>query len=124
MRPWLELGANGLRGVMASHNMVESMPMHGNKKFLTDELRFRFGLGAGGYIGSDEGNVYWNVAYGAATDAADASSLWLSSGGDQAMLVQNSFLGQRFATVRGAIGGFTVLLGLTPGHASFRTFTS
>ena len=119
--------------------------MHGNKKFLTEELRYRFGLGEGGYVGSDEGNVFGNVLYGAyppwlphktplppnptaqahasictvlppkpppfvhllslawsplcvgasivstmfagvALDAADAAVLWLSSGGDQAML--------------------------------------
>lgn len=150
---------------MASHNMIDSVPLHGNKKYLTAVLRHRFGLGEGGYIGSDEGNVIQlaqgalvveypicgqNVYittrhhpiilthnphnrvfaclledpflnrcfasllpppttpphshtprtfglsfiiddlilgyYGVATDAADASVLWLTSGGDQAML--------------------------------------
>ena len=42
---------------MASHNMIDSVPLHGNKKYLTAVLRHRFGLGEGGYIGSDEGNV-------------------------------------------------------------------
>lgn len=72
----------------AGHNMIEAMPLHGNKKYLTDVLRHRFGLGEGGYIGSDEGNVYGLAqgGFGVATDAADASVLWLTSGGDQAML--------------------------------------
>ena len=73
---------------MASHNMIDGVPLHGNRKMLTDVLRHRFGLGDGGYIGSDEGNV-WQLSsayYGVATDAADAASLWLEAGGDQAML--------------------------------------
>ena len=85
LRPWLHLGTNGLRAVMVSHNVIDSTPMHGNKHMLTDVLRNRFGL-SNGYIGSDSGNVYANAVYGVAADAADASVLWLTSGGDQAML--------------------------------------
>ena len=88
MVPWRELASRGLRAVMVSHNMVRGVPMHANKKLLTDVLRNRFGLGDG-YIGSDADNVYQLSGgpdgYGIASDAADATQLWLSSGGDQAM---------------------------------------
>ena len=88
MVPWRELASRGLRAVMVSHNMVLGVPMHANKKLLTDVLRNRFGLGDG-YIGSDADNVYQLSGgpdgYGIASDAADATQLWLSSGGDQAM---------------------------------------
>ena len=85
LRPWLAVVSNGLRGVMASHNMLLSEPMHGSKHFLTDVLRHRFGLG-GGYIGSDSGNVKDLLdKYGVASSAEDAVGLWLNSGGDQAM---------------------------------------
>ena len=45
----------GLRGVMASHNMIGGVPMHANRQMLTDVLRDRFGLGDGGYIGTYSG---------------------------------------------------------------------
>ena len=68
--------------------MLFETPMHANHELLTTVLRNRFGLG-GGYIGSDADNVFQLSAvpggYGVATDAADATQLWLSSGGDQAM---------------------------------------
>lgn len=96
--PWRELVGRGLRGVMVSHNMLDGVPMHGNHKLLTGVLRHRFGLGDGGYIGSDAGNVFQlsggsggsgcvncGGGYGVAANASDATALWLSSGGDQAM---------------------------------------
>lgn len=62
--------------------------MHANSKLLTGVLRNRFGLGRG-FIGSDADNVFqlstFTGGYGVAIDAADATQLWLSSGGDQAM---------------------------------------
>ena len=70
---------------MASHNMLQSEPLHGSRHWLTDVLRNRFGLG-GGYIGSDNGNVRdLEVKYGVADSDDDAVGLWLHSGGDQAM---------------------------------------
>lgn len=77
---------------MASHNIALGVPMHANKALLSDVLRDRFGLGDGGYIGSDADNVYQlsEVAsgvgsgggYGIATGAADATQLWMSAGGE------------------------------------------
>ena len=85
LRPWLGFASHGGRGVMASHNMLQSEPLHASHHWLTDVLRHRFGLG-GGYIGSDNGNVGDLYSkYGVAASAADASALWLESGGDQAM---------------------------------------
>ena len=85
MRPWLAFASNGGRGVMASHNMLQSEPMHASHYWLTDVLRYRFGLGSG-YIGSDNGNVRDLYSkYGVAASMSDAASLWLESGGDQAM---------------------------------------
>jgi beta-glucosidase len=85
LRPWLSVVSNGLRGVMASHNMLQSEPMHGSHHWLTTVLRNRFGLG-GGYIGSDSGNVKdLHDKYGVARSDDDAVGLWVDSGGDQAM---------------------------------------
>ena len=85
LRPWLAFASNGGRGVMASHNMLQSEPMHASHHWLTDVLRHRLGLG-GGYIGSDNGNVGDLYSkYGVAASNADAAALWLESGGDQAM---------------------------------------
>lgn len=87
---WRELASQGLRGVMASHNIALGVPMHANKRLLTDVLRDRFGLGDGGYIGSDADNVYQlsevssvggGGGYGIATGPADATSLWMNAGG-------------------------------------------
>ena len=39
----------GGRGVMASHNMINWIPCHANKKMLTEILRDRFGL-ENGYL--------------------------------------------------------------------------
>ena len=41
-----------------SHNALGGVPMHGNRKMLTEVLRHRLGLGDTGYVGSDEGNVF------------------------------------------------------------------
>ena len=57
LRPWREFARAGGRGVMAAHNMVDWVPMHANRPLLHDALRVRFGLGEGGYIGSDNTNV-------------------------------------------------------------------
>jgi beta-glucosidase-like glycosyl hydrolase len=85
LRPWLAFIGNGGRGVMASHNMMQSEPLHASHHWLTDVLRNRLGLG-GGYIGSDNGNVGdLYTKYGVASSNADAAGLWLESGGDQAM---------------------------------------
>ena len=76
---------------MASHNIALGVPMHANKALLSDVLRDRFGLGDGGYIGSDADNVYQlsEVAsdaggggYGIATGPADATQLWMNAGGE------------------------------------------
>ena len=56
LRPWRDYAKAGGRGVMASHNMINWVPCHANKKMLTDTLRDRFGLD-NGYIGSDNENV-------------------------------------------------------------------
>eukprot|EP01043_Picozoa_sp_COSAG02_P028477 COSAG02_NODE_1727_length_11182_cov_40.189209_5_plen_102_part_00 len=74
---------------MASHNIALGIPMHANKLLLTDVLRDRFGLGGGGYIGSDADNVYQLShmsspgagGYGIAAGAADATQLWMNAGG-------------------------------------------
>ena len=55
LRPWRDFVLMGGRGVMASHNMVDWVPMHANGPLLTGVLRERFGL-ADGYIGSDNTN--------------------------------------------------------------------
>ncbi len=86
LQPWREMVANGLRGVMVSHNALFGQPMHGNRDMISGMLRQRFGLGDGGYVGSDATNVPGLVDYGVAADAADAAALWLTAGGDQAML--------------------------------------
>jgi beta-glucosidase-like glycosyl hydrolase len=46
----------------ASHNSVDWVPMHANKKLL-DVLRERFGLGHDGYVGSDNTNVEGLFSY-------------------------------------------------------------
>ena len=52
MRPWRDFAIAGGRGVMASHNTVDWVPMHANGPYLSGVLRERFGL-RGGFIGSD-----------------------------------------------------------------------
>ena len=47
LQPWREMAAVGLRGVMASHNMIGGQPLHGSRKMLTEVLRTRFGFGDG-----------------------------------------------------------------------------
>jgi beta-glucosidase len=49
LRPWRDYAKAGGRGVMASHNMIDWIPCHANKKMLTDILRDRFGLDQGQY---------------------------------------------------------------------------
>eukprot|EP01052_Picozoa_sp_SAG31_P044170 SAG31_NODE_7606_length_1643_cov_1.108161_1_plen_72_part_10 len=42
LRPWLAYASNGGRGVMVSHNMLLSEPLHGSHYWLTKVLRHRF----------------------------------------------------------------------------------
>lgn len=84
LRPWREFVRHGGRGVMVSHNLVGSLPMHGNAKMLKGVLRGRFGLG-NGYIGSDNGNVKQLTEYGFTSDGDDATTVYMEAGGDQAM---------------------------------------
>jgi beta-glucosidase len=66
---------------MASHNMIDWIPCHANKKMLTDTLRDRFGLDDG-YIGSDNANVEF-LQHGYqefANNASDAAAMALDAG--------------------------------------------
>jgi beta-glucosidase len=87
LRPWREFAQAGGRGVMASHNLVDWTPMHANKPLLADALRGRFGLGEGGYIGSDNTNVEGLSYYlhGFAANASDAARMAIAAGVDQDM---------------------------------------
>ena len=75
LRPWRDYAQAGGRGVMASHNMIDWVPVHGSRRMLTDVLREQFGF-AGGYIGSDNTNVEGLSSYfaGFADNASDAAS--------------------------------------------------
>ena len=113
---------------MASHNIALGVPMHANKALLSDVLRDRFGLGDGGYIGSDADNVYQlsevasgggSGGYGIATGAADATQLWMSAGGELCLYrTCCSTMGILFCdcSVAGRLS-LAVLLGRRPGHA-------
>jgi beta-glucosidase-like glycosyl hydrolase len=81
LRPWRDYAKAGGRGVMASHNMIDWIPCHANKKMLTDTLRDRFGLDDG-YIGSDNANVeFLQHGYQAFADnASDAAAMALDAG--------------------------------------------
>lgn len=87
LRPWRDFALHGGRGVMASHNLVDWVPMHANGPLLNGVLRGRFGLGQSGYVGSDNTNVEGLATYfeGFATDAADAARMAMEAGVDQDM---------------------------------------
>jgi beta-glucosidase-like glycosyl hydrolase len=70
---------------MASHNMVDWVPMHANQPLLTGVLRERFGFG-NGYVGSDNTNVEGlrDYFYFAANES-DAAVMALTAGVDQDM---------------------------------------
>ena len=87
LRPWRDFGLAGGRGVMASHNLVDWVPMHANGPLLQGVLRGRFGLGEHGFIGSDNTNVEGLQHYfeGFAANASDAARMALEAGVDQDM---------------------------------------
>ena len=71
---------------MASHNMIDWVPAHANRRMLTDTLRNRFGL-RGGFIGSDNTNVEGLAGYfrGFASNSTDAAVIAMHAGVDQDM---------------------------------------
>ena len=58
LRPWRELALVGGRGMMASHEALNWVPMHANSDVLDGLLRQRLGFG-NALIGSDNLNVNW-----------------------------------------------------------------
>lgn len=86
LRPWRDYAQAGGRGVMASHNMIDWIPCHANRKMLTDTLRNRFGL-LNGYIGSDNTNIEGLSGYfrGFAANNSDAAVIAMRAGVDQDM---------------------------------------
>ena len=110
---------------MASHNIALGVPMHANKALLSDVLRDRFGLGDGGYIGSDADNVYQlsEVAsgvggggYGIATGAADATQLWMNAGGEMCRICCLTIAIRFCGCYVPGVYQRAVLLGRRPGH--------
>lgn len=80
LTPFRHAVAAGAASVMASFNTLSGVPMHANRRLLTDVLKDEWGFG-GVVVGDAEG-VRQLVPHGVAVDEADAVRLALSAGLD------------------------------------------
>ena len=81
LRPWRDFASVGGRGVMASHNAVQGVPMHMSMRLLTDVLRQQFGL-KGGFVTSDDGDVRQLMPFRLVTSESNAASAAVVAGID------------------------------------------
>jgi beta-glucosidase len=81
LRPWRDFAAAGGRGVMVSHNAVQSVPNHMSARLLTGVLRGQFGLAAG-FLMSDEGDVRALTDFSLVTDERAAAAAAVTAGVD------------------------------------------
>lgn len=90
-RPWKNfIREAGGRGLMVAHPEVNGLPLHGNRKILTDVLRNWFGGGAAGtgsslLIASDWGNVEGIPSYGVQANRSEAGMMAVWAGLDNEM---------------------------------------
>lgn len=82
LRPWRAYVRVGGRGVMASHQETNGIPMHANARLLTTVLRGLFNASET-FIASDYGDVGNIRNFGLATDCAHAAALAANAGMDQ-----------------------------------------
>ena len=83
LKPWRAFIKNGGRGMMMSHNNLNSIPMHMNSPIMKD--LFRGTLNYKGFFGSDYGNIGSLQNARVAANVTQAASLALAAG------VDNSF---------------------------------
>lgn len=82
LRPWRAYAQAGGRAIMASHNSVNFMPMHGNHALLTVALRETFGF-AGGLCAADAGDIAKLAAFGLVANGSAAAAWAIKAGMDQ-----------------------------------------
>jgi beta-glucosidase len=75
--------AAGAGSVMASFNTLSGVPMHGNRRLLTDVLKDEWGFG--GIVVGDAEGVAQLVPHGVARDGADAVRMAIAAGVDVEM---------------------------------------
>jgi beta-glucosidase len=82
--PFYAAVAAGAQTVMASFNEVNGVPLHANRRLLTDVLRGEWGFN--GLVVSDWGGIQELLAHGVAATRADAGVLALKAGVDMDMV--------------------------------------
>lgn len=80
LEPFRRAVADGAASVMASFNTLSGVPMHANRRLLTEVLKDEWGFG--GLVVGDAEGVAQLVPHGVAVDGADAVRLALSAGLD------------------------------------------
>ena len=89
LKPWRAFIRAGGRGMMASHNNLNSVPMHANAAIFRDLFRGQWGYK--GFVGSDYGNIGALQSARIAANASQAAQLALAAG------VDNSFCDSAFS---------------------------
>ncbi len=82
--PFFAAIAAGAQTVMASFNEVNGLPMHANRRLLTDVMRGEWGFS--GLVVSDWGGIQELLPHGIAATRADAGVLALKAGVDMDMV--------------------------------------
>ena len=82
LRPWKRFAAVGGRGVMLSHQEVNGVPNHMNKRFVTGVWRGLFGAN-NSFVASDYSDVGQIPNFGVAVDCDSASAFAINAGLDQ-----------------------------------------
>jgi len=83
LEPFRRAAASGAASVMASFNTLSGVPMHANRRLLTDVLKREWGFD--GVVVGDADGVAQLVPHGVAIDAADAVRLAIGAGLDVEM---------------------------------------
>lgn len=82
LRPWRSYAQIGGRGLMCSHNELNSVPMHANARLLQDVMRTKFGFG-NGFAASDATDIGNLMNFGVALNTTAAAALAVTAGVDQ-----------------------------------------